>query len=337
MLVYHADLAQAQADPALAALFGAGGTPFDRLDWLRLMAEECLAPARCTIAVAREGDALAALPLRHARDGYAALANWYSFVARPRWNDADAAPALLAGIVRALGTDGALRLAPLPEAEARAMHTAARMAGWWAHGEAADVNHVLPVRGRAFADYWAARPGPLRETVRRKRGRVETRIADRFNAADWAAFEAIYAQSWKPAEGCPAFLRRFAEAEGAAGRLRLGLATIAGAPVAAQFWTIEAGTAYIHKLAHRDDAAAHSPGTLLSHALFAHAFAAGAQLIDFGTGDDRYKRDWMETTRTRYRVSAFHPARVHRWGALARMLVRKRRSGDALAATPAAR
>ena len=37
--------------------------------------------------------------------------------------------------------------------------------------------------------------------------------------AAWAAYEAIYAASWKPAEGKPAMLRRFAEQEGAAGRL----------------------------------------------------------------------------------------------------------------------
>ncbi len=40
----------------------------------------------------------------------------------------------------------------------------------------------------------------------------------------WADYEEIYAESWKPEEGDPALLRRFAEAEGAAGRIRLGVA-----------------------------------------------------------------------------------------------------------------
>ena len=46
---------------------------------------------------------------------------------------------------------------------------------------------------------------------------VDLRIATAFSEADWAAYESIYRLSWKPKEGSPAFLRRFAEAEGAAG------------------------------------------------------------------------------------------------------------------------
>jgi hypothetical protein len=31
-----------------------------------------------------------------------------------------------------------------------------------------DVNHVLEVGGRSYAEYLAARPGPLRTTLKRK-------------------------------------------------------------------------------------------------------------------------------------------------------------------------
>ena len=41
-----------------------------------------------------------------------------------------------------------------------------------------------------------------------------------------------------------------------------------GEAVAAQFWTVEDGTAYIHKLAHLESAKALSAGTTLSAALF---------------------------------------------------------------------
>ena len=327
MKVYHAELAEAQADPALAALFACapGATPFDRLDWLRLMADECLAPARTLIAVAREGDALAALPLVERLDGYGALANWYSFIARPRWNDTGAAPRLMTAILRSLTRVGALSFAPLPAPEAAVLHDAARAAGWIARLGHADRNHVLHPAGRDFAAWWARRPGPLRETVRRKqrKGTVDIRIARAFDPADWDAYEAIYAQSWKPAEGSPRFLRRFAEAEGAAGRLRLGLASIDGLAVATQFWTIEDGTAFIHKLAHSPAAAMHSPGTLLSHALFAMAFDEDrVATIDFGTGDDAYKRDWMEDVRPRYRLEAAYPGTLRRWPMAGRILAK---------------
>jgi len=275
--------------------------------------------------VAREGDSLAALPLVERADGYGALANWYSFIARPRWTDAGKAPRMLSAIMRSLSPVGALSFAPMPAPEAAMLRNAARAAGWITRLTHADANHVLHPAGRDFATWWARRPGPLRETVRRKqrKGAVKIRIARTFDPADWDAYAAIYAQSWKPAEGSPRFLRRFAQAEGAAGRLRLGLASVDGTPVAAQLWTIEDHTAFIHKLAHDPAAAAHSPGTLLSHALFAMAFGDDrVATIDFGTGNDAYKRDWMEHVRPRYRLEAVYPGAPRRWPMLARLIAR---------------
>lgn len=323
--VYHADCATAQADPALVDLFARGGTPFDRLDWLARLARECLDPAACTIAIARQDLAIAALPLLRAGPGWRALGNWYSFIARPRVSDPARAVPLLAAILRDL-RPAALDAAPLPGQEAQDLHAAMRAAGWIAHAAPCDTNHVALVHGQSFATWWAQRPGALRETVRRKgrKGTVVLRIADRFDAADWQAFETVYAQSWKPAEASPDFLRHWAIAESAAGRLRLGLAHVDGRPVAAQFWTVEAGTAFIHKLAHVRDAQALSPGTLLSHALFARAIDGDrVDLVDFGTGDDPYKRDWTDATRPRWRVTGCAP-RV--WPLAARLLARRLRS-----------
>ena len=201
-----------------------------------------------------------------------------------------------------------------------------QLAGWIAAVEPAHVNRHLALNSEDFATWWASRPGALRATVRRKgaRGTVTCRVATRFDAADWDAYEAVYAASWKPAEGSPAFLREFAIREGAAGALRMGLAMQDGTPVAAQMWTVEAGTAFIHKLAHREDARAGSPGTLLSAALFAHAIDHDrVAAIDFGTGDDPYKADWMDQTRTRWRLRAHHPGSLRNWPALARALARR--------------
>ncbi len=324
MHIYHADVNEAQADPLLATLLapGPGVTPFDRLGWLQQMARECLAPARCFIAVARDGDAIAALPLCETDRGLTALANWYSFVARPRF--AHGGERLLPALLRNLSPAGALHYAPLPRREAALMLHAAQSAGWIGELSPHHVNHVLLPAGRDFATWWATRPGRLRETVRRKRARLTIRIARDFDADDWAAYQAIYAKSWKPAEGSPAFLRRFAETEGAAGRLRLGLATIGNRPVAAQLWTIEGHTAFIHKLAHDPDAAAHSPGTVLTHALFAMAFDEDrVDLIDFGNGDDHYKRDWMELSEVHQRLEAYHPRAVRHWPALGKLLAKR--------------
>ena len=326
--VYHAELTEAQADPVLAALLGRSHTsaPFDRLDWLMLMAEMGLPGADCLIAVAREGDAVAALPLCRTSEGFAPLGSWYSFFVRLLCNDPTRAPALLAALTRSLAPAGAARLAPLPEADAEALAAAFRASGWIGTIEPRDTNHILELAGRDFDAYWAARPGALRETVRRKgaRGLVSVRIETAFSDADWDAYETIYANSWKPEEGNPAFLRAFAKAESAAGALRMGLAEIDGQPVAAQFWTVEGGTAWIHKLAHDEASRQHSPGTLLSAALFRHVIDVDkVHTVDFGNGDNPYKRDWMETSRPRYALAFYRPAAISHWPQLAKLAARR--------------
>jgi len=326
--VYHAEINEALADPVLAALLGRSPTsaPFDRLAWLSLLAQECLAPDRCVLAVARDGDAVAALPLRHHAGGLAPLANWYSFFVRPLCNDPARMPELLAALVPSLAPAGALKLSPMPEADAVLMSAALRQSGWIGEIQPCDTNHVLEVGGRSFAEYWTARPGQLRETVRRKgkKGVVSLRLETAFDPADWAAYEAIYGLSWKPSEGSPAFLRRFAETEAEAGTLRMGVAEIDGRAVAAQFWTVEGGTAFIHKLAHDEAARQHSPGTLLSALMFEHVIDHDrVSLVDFGTGDDPYKRDWMESVRSRYRLEYYRPAAIRSWKGLAKLAARQ--------------
>ena len=318
MDVYHVSLKEAQADLRVMAM--ASGSPFERMDWLALLADTCLDPAKARISVAIDGPRVAVLPWREEHGQIEALANWYNFFVRASGDNA-----LLSDIARNL-PHGRATFAPLPEADALALSDAMRKAGWFVLGEPCDSNHVLEVKGRNFAAYWASRPGALRETVRRKgkKGDVALRIATDFCQADWNAYEAIYRLSWKPGEGSPEFLRKWAQMDGAAGRLRLGIAEIDGQPVAAQFWTVEGGTAFIHKLAHDERFRKQSPGTLLTAAMFAHVIDEDRiELVDFGTGDDPYKRDWMDAVRTRWRLRAWRYTAVRHWPSLIRAVGRQ--------------
>jgi len=93
--------------------------------------------------------------------------------------------------------------------------------------------------------------------------------------------------------------------------LRLGIARLDGIAVATQLWTLEPGRAIIHKLAYRTSAAEHSPGTILTHAMFQHVIDHDkVPLIDYGTGDDAYKADWMDTRTVMERIECFNPSRV---------------------------
>lgn len=313
MSEYHSNFASARESAGLVLNASGPGragqtNPFARLDWFELLHRHCLAGTQPMFLAAHDRAAAAQcwLPLMLPAPGQAAaLANWYSFVWQPLWAG-DPAPALRQHLLRMIATDlrdHAVRLvlAPLPSTgtDASDLATAFGATGWTVATEATGSNHWLDTGGRSFADWWAARPGALRSTVQRKgkKGLVTITITDRFSDSGWDDYEHVYRNSWKPAEATPAFLREWARSASDDGTLRLGIATIAAEPVAAQFWTCDHGTAYIHKLAHVAGHDALSPGTLLTHAMFAHAFDVDhVARIDFGTGDDGYKRDWMEAS-----------------------------------------
>jgi hypothetical protein len=318
----------------------------DRIDWFRLTAAHCPLPGPLLIARARmvrppplglslskpfpsleggqeeregfdklspNGDIEISAWLFLVRDGRnaKALASWYTLAFAPIFSPGsseDEQFAMLTAIARTL-----LRqfdhIALEPLLATGPTSTAFRAAGWRTRQTARSVNWTVTTAA-GFDAYWAARPGRLRSTMKRKAraGGFEIAILDRFNADAWAEYETVYRSSWKPEEGSPPFLHALAEQEGAAGTLRLGLLRKAGRPIAAQLWLVENGVATIHKLAHVRDADGLSPGTVLSEAMFRRVIAQdGATTVDFGTGNDPYKADWMDSHRPLYRLDGYNP------------------------------
>jgi hypothetical protein len=303
----------------------------DRLEWYRLAEAYRPSRGRARIWRANDGDGGRAwLFLSVDRNGGAeALALWYTLAFRPVFAGEGDRVALIAAIARGLRQDGvgSVSLAPVPDGDdtLSVLDNGFRAAGWWTRARAENVNWVADTKDVTFASYWRGRPGQLRSTAARKSKTVDLDITIHrgFDGDAWAAYEQVYAASWKPTEGSPAFLRAFGRVEGAAGTLRLGLARHEGEPIAAQLWTVENGVATIHKLAHVEAARDMSPGTLLSAAMFGAAIDADhVKLIDFGTGDDGYKADWMDRAEPLHRFTAFDLQRPRGILALLRAAVR---------------
>ena len=306
-------------DERLPATARAAGfaSPFDRAEWFDLLTAHGFAGHGRIDARGIAGTTNAWLPLRVEAPGdLAGLTNWYSFSIRPLFDGGDDR----GGALRALFADlrrQAARLMLYPVVDPDALAAALRAAGWWVKTVPAGDRHWLDLGEMDHDAWWASRPGALRNTVQRKakKGVVDIQLLTDFDPGSWAAYEQIYAASWKPEEGDPALLRAFAEMENARGTFRMGIARIDGVPVAAQYWTVEDGTAFIHKLAHVEDSLKASPGTLLSAALFRHVIEVdGVKRIDFGTGNDGYKRDWMNRHDPLWRIEAFNPSRLAAWG-----------------------
>lgn len=296
---------------------------FDRLSWFKALHQYC-APRSLPLVVrsrAEQSDMWLFL-VHQSRTHLKSLSNWYSFHFRPVFTGD---PSDKAKLTLVQGTASRLKkkfshisLTPVPEKDGSLalLESGFKRAGWLVISAPVSVNHYLDVDGQSFDAYWADRPGALRSTVERKgkKANVDIEILTHFDETAWADYEQIYAHSWKPQEGSPDFLKALARDEAEAGALRLGIARIEGRAVAAQYWTVDNGTANIHKLAHISDDDNMSPGTLLSAAMFRHVLDEDkVRVVDFGTGDDGYKRDWMNREAALYTMELYNLAKPQAW------------------------
>jgi hypothetical protein len=177
--------------------------------------------------------------------------------------------------------------------------------------------------GTTWETYLAARPSALRSTVLRKLARAARESDLELVAAPGPALEAaidayesVRARSWKPDEPFPGFDRALLRAVAGGGLLRLGVlrARADGTPLAAQYWVLDRGgrRATVLKLAHAEGQRAASPGTVLTALMIRRLLERDAVAeLDFGRGDDEYKRLWVAGRRQRIGVllaDPLHPA-----------------------------
>lgn len=182
------------------------------------------------------------------------------------------------------------------------------------------------VAGWSWQDYLAARPGQLRETIRRKTracerdGRVRMEVVCSLDGLGpaLAAYEDVYRRSWKEPEAAPGLTAALLPRAAALGVLRLGLMWVGAQPVAAQYWTVANGAATVLKLAHDDAWKPLSPGTVLTLHMIRSLLDEGVGTLDFGRGDDGYKAMWADARRQRIGVLLAHPGRPGGLFALAR-------------------
>ncbi len=297
------------------------GTLFERSDWYSLLAQ--LFEGRLQLFVAREGDSALCLPLVAEGRRLVSLSNYYTGLYGPLWAgnpSAEWRTAALNALCRRLRTElrpATVQLHPLdPESNTcRELRQALQSAGYRLADYFCFGNWHLPCAGLRFADFFSARPAAVRNTVRRSRAKLDKagawRIAiltepDARLEQGLNNYEAIYRKSWKPAESHPGFVRELCRLAARQGWLRLGELQVDGNAIASQIWLVDNGTAFIFKLAYDPDAARYSPGSVLTAALMEHALDHDrVGEIDYLSGDDAYKRDWMTHRRERIGLIAF--------------------------------
>nr|WP_255435159.1 GNAT family N-acetyltransferase [Rhodoferax sp. BLA1] len=176
-------------------------------------------------------------------------------------------------------------------------------------------NWYLQLAGRSFAEYQSSLPSALRHSITRGQRRLDKqgpwridiqRQPDGSLEAAIQDFVTVYQKSWKGAEPNSLFIPALARTAAAQGWLRLGVLRLDGQAIAAQLWLVKSGKASIFKLAYVTGFERFSVGSVLTAALMQHVIDVDqVQEVDYLTGDDAYKRDWMSHRRERWGLVAF--------------------------------
>ena len=169
-----------------------------------------------------------------------------------------------------------------------------------------------------WSTYLKNREGTIRSTIKRmtrkfaaESGTLELVLGGANLDRGLAAYEHVYASSWKQAEPYPKFIPGLVRTCAERGWLRLGVAWLNGEPIAAQLWIVANGKANIYKLAYDEEYKTYAPGTLLTAMLMEHAIEKDRVVeVDYLIGDDPYKKAWMSHRRERWGIIAYNPRTI---------------------------
>lgn len=163
------------------------------------------------------------------------------------------------------------------------------------------------VANQSFIDYFAARPSYLVNTIKRKQSKLEReheytiRLFNNSNIEQAVQdYQTVYKSSWKTNEFYNDFTPALIHSCASNGYLRLGVMYIDGHAIAAQIWFVVHGKANIYRLVYDDNWKQFSPGSILTKYLMQHVIDTdNVAEIDFLTGNEKYKQDWMTIRKER--------------------------------------
>ena len=252
------------------------------------------------------------------------FANFYTMIAGPVvWPEETELEPVLGELVRSvracLPSADIIRLPSMDPDSAgfAALKAALSSNGFMAVEEFGFVNWYEPCRDISYAAYIASLSGKMRNLIARRGRKLEREFTVRWTLTDGGegfdeamiAYRRIYDNSWKIPESYPDFIAGFMAACMEDGALRLGILYVDDEPAAAQIWTVTNGEATIYKLAYDEKFRNLSVGSVLTAKIMEHVLDVDkARCIDFGYGDDPYKKDWTRQRRERMTLIGFRIA-----------------------------
>ncbi len=164
-------------------------------------------------------------------------------------------------------------------------------------------------------NYKTTLPSQLKNTIKRKQSKLnrehvwEVKIYAKIQDIEspYQEYKHLYQLRWKKEEGNNNFVDKIIVDLAEKGDLRLGILYIDTKPVAAQIWFNSNKTASIFKLAYDEKYKQFSPGTLLTYDMIEYSITHDhITKLDFLSGDDDYKKQWMSQRDEKWGIIAFN-------------------------------
>ena len=309
-----------ELSPACDALFEASGKAsfFLTREWYCNLAAHAL-PEECRVRVYVADDGgkvLGILPMKYSKERSGpfkgrkleALSNYYSSLFMPLFSSEESMKEIANSIVRESWDIVDLHPMPQDAPVFKEVSCAMKNARMSVQHYCCFGNWYLKVNGRSYLEYSSVLPSQLRNTLKRK-GKQFAGLASRIEIITGnegveeaiAAYQKVYRSSWKTDEPYPDFMPGLIRLCAEHGWLRMGVAYLDEEPVAAQLWIVKDGIASIYKLAYDEKFSRLSAGTILTATLMEHVIDVDrVREVDYLTGDDEYKKDWMSHRRERW-------------------------------------
>jgi hypothetical protein len=182
-------------------------------------------------------------------------------------------------------------------------------------------NWIYRLQGQSYCEFLAARPAWLRNTIARKKRKLEREhgyeirlfTGDEVPQA-MSDYYAVYSASWKANEQYVAFLDGVVADFSRPGWSRLAILYVKKQPVAAQLWFVLHGKASIFRLAYDEVWKHYSPGSILTSFMMQYVIDTDkVEEIDYLTGNEAYKQDWMSDRRQRFVLSCVKSVKAASW------------------------
>ena len=254
---------------------------------------------------------MALLPLVHSdQQHYRSYTHRYSALFSPVWLEQDQASILTCLVegLRALSVRS-IQLKPVDANGSDMVNFRKVMesCGFSCQPHFSFYNWVHRTGGQSFEEYLATRPSKLRNTIARKKRKLEREHDSKIQMYMGDAvqnalsdYHAAYSSSWKASEQYGHLLDALAVNLSQPDWTRLAVLYIDGEPAAAQLWFVVHAKASIFRLAYDERWKQYSTGSILTAWLMQYVIDIDkVEEVDFLTGNEAYKQDWMTERRER--------------------------------------